>query len=51
MISGDRQRYRDQRLSIQGDNLTVEEVLDKVYENTGCIVDQAAGVLVMASSP
>jgi hypothetical protein len=50
MISGDRQRYRDQRLSIQGENLTVEELLDKVCQTTGCNVSQdAAGGLVIAS--
>lgn len=50
VIMGDRQ-FRNQRLSIQGDNLTVEEVLDKLYQNTGCIVDLEAEGLVVASCP
>jgi hypothetical protein len=44
-------KYRDQKLSIQGENLTVDELLDKLYQETGCIVDQEAEGLVIANCP
>jgi hypothetical protein len=43
--------YGERRLSIRGDNLTIDELLDKVYEDTGCIVTREAEGLALASCP
>lgn len=32
------EQYKEQRVSIRGDNLTVDEVLDNIYQNSGCTV-------------
>ncbi len=39
------------RLSIRGDNLTIDELLDKVYQNTGCVINREAEGLMLASCP
>jgi hypothetical protein len=50
-VSGDRLKYQDVRVSIQGEHMTLDEVLDAVYLDSGCIVDQQAEALVLASCP
>ena len=42
-------QYRERYLSIRGDNLTIDEVLDRIYQNTGCIVDREAERMALAS--
>jgi hypothetical protein len=44
-------QYPDQRISIRGDNLTLDEVLDRVYQDTGCIVNREAAGIALASCP
>lgn len=41
--------YGDRRLSIRGDNLTIDELLDKVYQKTGCVVNRAEEGMTLAS--
>ena len=43
--------YGERRLSIRGDNLTIDELLDKVYQNTGCVINREAEGLALASCP
>jgi hypothetical protein len=43
--------YRELTLSIQGEHLTLDEVLDAIYLASGCIVDQDGETLVVASCP
>jgi hypothetical protein len=47
----DRIRYLDYRVSIRGDNLAIDEVLDTLYQNSGCIVDRKAEQVMLASCP
>jgi hypothetical protein len=44
-------QYGEERLSIRGDNLTIDELLDAVYQNTGCIVNRETEGMVLASCP
>lgn len=42
-------RYQDHRVSIRGENLTIDEILDELYRNTGCTVNEDARRLVLAN--
>jgi hypothetical protein len=43
--------YGERRLSIRGDNLTIDELLDKVFQNTGCVVNREEEGMTLASCP
>lgn len=45
------QQYKNHRVSIRGDNLTVDEVLDNIYQNSGCIVRRQPEGLMVESCP
>jgi len=43
--------FMEVQVSVRGEHLTIDEVLDAIYLDSGCIIDQTDAMLMVASCP